>query len=553
MGESAEVAPLFPESVRLNAVRRALGVGGRRRAGRGARLAAATEPWTLDAASPHLLARPLTGERRRAELAHVLPMSRGHRTATPPIRKRTDRRRFDRAVKAAPRPAPAPIDASPPRPRTWRDYAIPAALFAVALLLYLVRLDSASTYSYDEVYHAYTAARYVEGNADAYVWYTTVPTPKPNPNVAYEWTHPPLGKLIIAGGILAFGDKPFGWRVAASLFGALGIVVVYFFGLALARRRSVGVLAAGLLLCDGLYFVQSRTGIVDIFLTVFTTAMLLAFHSYLTAPADQVRTPLLLTGTLMGLSIATKWNGFYAAAFIGLVALWRLHRLRLAANGKRPKPEFVRAFRAQLVWIPVGLIALPAAIYLLSYLPFLLSGHGVSQLIELQRQMLYYHTHLKATQTYASKWWSWPLAWRPVWFYVQYAENTGAYIYANGNPLLYWGFLPAVLWVAWGWRRTRDAALTVLVIGFFGQWLPWIFSPRLAFIYHFLPAVPFGCLALAVVIDEWWRRGRILGRAVAGGYVAVIVAAFVFFYPVYSAVALTQRQFNLRIWFASWR
>ena len=52
----------------------------------------------------------------------------------------------------------------------------------------------------------------------------------------------------------------------------------------------------------------------------------------------------------------------------------------------------------------------------------------------------------------------------------------------------------AVAWVIIDWWGRRSTALLILLIGFFGQWLPWALSPRGTFIYHFLPAVPLGCM-----------------------------------------------------------
>ena len=75
---------------------------------------------------------------------------------------------------------------------------------------------------FDEVYHAYTAGQYVAGNADAYVWNTK----PPRAGVSYMWNHPPVGVLMIAGGILLWGDEPFGWRFSSAVFGAIGILLV---------------------------------------------------------------------------------------------------------------------------------------------------------------------------------------------------------------------------------------------------------------------------------------------------------------------------------------
>ncbi|MGH7634947.1 MAG: phospholipid carrier-dependent glycosyltransferase, partial [Gemmatimonadaceae bacterium] len=149
-------------------------------------------------------------------------------------------------------------------------YAMPALLFAAALALYLPRLSIPPAYMYDEHYHAYTAAQYVAGNHDAYVWYTRAP----RSGVAYTWNHPPLGLLFIAGGIELFGDTPFGWRVSSAVVGAVGIVIPYLLALRLSRDREAAELTGALLLLDGLYFVQSRTSMLDIFLVTFLMAAL---------------------------------------------------------------------------------------------------------------------------------------------------------------------------------------------------------------------------------------------------------------------------------------
>ncbi len=444
--------------------------------------------------------------------------------------------------------------------RSRADIAIPVVLALIALALYLPRIGTPDQYVYDEVYHAYTGAQYAAGNADAYVWYTSAPpdTEPPIQGVAYEWTHPPLGKLFIAVGVLLFGDGPVGWRVACALFGAIGVAVAYWLGLRITARRSIAILAGGLLLVDGLYFVQSRTGMVDIFVLVFTLSALLAFHGFLTAPATAVRRPLLYTGLFMGLALATKWNAVYASGLIGLIALWRLYHYWQASGRRRPRPDDVTAFREHLVWVPAALIVLPLAVYVLSYLPFFLEGHSWGDFREVQRQMWYYHTHLVAEHDYASSWWEWPLNLRPVWYHGAYDGDLRINTYASGNPILFWAFLPAVAWVTWRWWRDRtrergaQAALLILLIGFFGPWLPWAFSPRMAFAYHFLPSVPFGVLAVAVVLADLWRR-REFGKVAVVGYVAAAVLAFAFFYPIYSSVPLSSSDFDARVWLESWR
>jgi dolichyl-phosphate-mannose-protein mannosyltransferase len=422
----------------------------------------------------------------------------------------------------------------------------PGLLFAAALALYIPQLEIPPQYIYDEVYHAFTAGEYARGNADAYVW-DTQPS---QPGRAYMWNHPTLGVSLIAGGILLYGNDPFGWRIASSIFGAAGIALVWFLALRLTRRRSIALLAAGLLLLDGLYFVQSRTGMLDIFLTVFLMAAILAFHAYLTGPPERRGRRVVLLGVLLGLGIATKWSAAYPATLIGCVVLWR--SLAPGRDETLGSQAWRRRAGRDLGWTVVGLGLVPAGVYLAAHIPFFATGHTFGQFVELQRQIYYYHTHLHETHKYQSRWWEWPLTLRPVWYYVAYLGDHVGNIYANGNPILNVAFVPAAVAVTAVWWKRRDPAARTLAIGFFGQWLPWALVPRISFAYHFLPATPFGCIAVAVGLGWLWRR-RGLARIAAAAYVAAVAASFVFFYPIYTGVPLTHRALELRFWLPSWR
>jgi dolichyl-phosphate-mannose-protein mannosyltransferase len=419
------------------------------------------------------------------------------------------------------------------------------ALFLVggALLLYLPRLDVPGRYIYDEAYHAFTAGEILAGNPDAFLW----STPAPREGLGYTWNHPPVGLLLISAGIAAVGDTPTGWRIASAVFGALGIFLAYLLALSVTRDRETAQLTGALLLVDGLYFVQSRTSMLDVFGTVFMMGAIICLQAYLRAPPERVRAPLIGTGLCLGLALATKWNAAYPAALIGLVATCRTVELWRGRSTKTPG-----ALGQHLLWVPVGLVLVPAAVYLTAYLPFFLSGHDWSQFVELQRQIYHYHTSLKATHGYQSHWWQWPLALRPVWYHVEYADASVANIYAQGNPLLYWAFLPAVLWLTVRWWKARHPGTIILLIGFFGQWLPWGLVPRAAFMYHFLPAVPFGALAVAALVVHGWRSGP-RGQLVAAAYVLVVALGFVYFYPIYAAIPLDSAAFESRMWLPGWR
>jgi dolichyl-phosphate-mannose-protein mannosyltransferase len=425
--------------------------------------------------------------------------------------------------------------------------AIPLALVALALALSIPRLTTPSDYVFDELYYAYTASKYVAG-AEAYS--TAVP---PEDDPAIEWTHPPMAKLLIASGIFVAGDNPLGWRIASVIFGAAGAVIVYCLALSLTGSRAASALAAGFLLMDGLYLVESRTGMSNLFVLVFANAALLAFTRVLAEPPECIGPPLLATGLFVGLGMATKWSSVALAGLIGLVVCWQMVRLWRHSRGNDTIAAEARSeLRAYLRWAPIALFVIPLAVYLASYLHFWFTGHDWADFIALHRDMLAYHRNLDFVHDDSSPWWQWPLAARGVWYYVDERRREGTFVFADGNPLLYWPMVVAVAWMVIDWWGRRSTAALILVIGFFGQWLPWAFSPRGTFIYHFMPAVPLGCIAIALVMTGAWRRGG-MPRIAAAGYALAVIATFAWFYPLYTAVPLSLDQVDLRMWLASWR
>jgi dolichyl-phosphate-mannose--protein O-mannosyl transferase len=93
----------------------------------------------------------------------------------------------------------------------------------------------------------------------------------------------------------------------------------------------------------------------------------------------------------------------------------------------------------------------------------------------------------------------------------------------------------------------------MLLIGVLGAWLPWAAIERPTFVYHFLPAVPFCCLAVAVAVSDLYHADTSWRRTLAVEYVVLVALAFAFFYPLYAFVGLDAHDLELRLWLPSWR
>ena len=119
--------------------------------------------------------------------------------------------------------------------------------------------------------------------------------------------HPPLAKLVISLGILIFGDHPFGWRVGNATIGTALVGITYLLGRRLTGSRLVGALAGAILLCDGMYLVDSHYAVIDIvYLTCAAVAYLLFFKFAETTDPKARRRILPWIGLALGLCLASK-------------------------------------------------------------------------------------------------------------------------------------------------------------------------------------------------------------------------------------------------------
>lgn len=387
-------------------------------------------------------------------------------------------------------------------------------ILILAAFLRLFRLDYPNAYVFDEVYHAFTAKEYLKGSKEAWEWLSTPP-----PGVAFEWTHPPLAKeLMTASMFIVRSTDAWAWRLPGALLGILSVYLIYLIAKKLFDNEWVTLISAFLFSIDGLNFVQSRTGMNDIYLVTFTLLSLLFL----------LKKRFFLSSIFFGLAISSKWSAIY---YLGMVVLIIVYQL---IKDFKHKKTF--NFLKNLLNFSY-FIFIPSLIYLATYIPFFLLKHDWSQFVELHRQMYYYHTHLKATHDYASSWWSWPLNLYPVWYYVQYYPNGSlSNIFTSGNPLLFWMGTGSIILTIWDFLKTKSFGLFIILLGFFVFWLPWAISPRIMFLYHFSPSVPFLCIALGYQIHTLFEQSK--NKQLVFIILGLIFASFLLILPMLTGIPL---------------
>jgi len=285
----------------------------------------------------------------------------------------------------------------------------------------------------------------------------------------------------------------------------------------------------------------------NIFAVLFQLAATLFFlRAALAEPLDLDN--MLLAGMFLGLALSTRWTSLFATAFIGTVFL-------VLRGG--------RALRLrELGLMAVSFALIPAAIYVLSYVPWMLQGHTFKEVVLKQESIWNYHATLDATHPYFSAWYTWPWLYRPTLYYFkQIPAGSGPIrgIMALGNPALWWVSVPATLWALVSGIRDRDPRRLFTGMGFCGLYLPWGLSPRtLNFSHYMFEAVPYVCMSLGLLLDRWWDDRRL--APVARGYLLLVALLFAFFFPYMTALPIPTNIFYYRFgenhwlwwWFSTW-
>jgi dolichyl-phosphate-mannose-protein mannosyltransferase len=424
-------------------------------------------------------------------------------------------------------------------------------LAALAALFRLPWLGLPAEEIFDEVYHAKTALEYLQGK---------------NPT---EWVHPPTAKLLIAVPVWLFGYGAWAWRLAPALFGIALAPVFYLLARRILPSQRAALLASALLLCDGVYLVQSRTAMTNIFAVLFQVSAALFIVRAGLAPRLPVK-DMLLAGLFLGLALSTRWTSLWATGFLGLV--WLVLRSRgfvrwwLLPGVPLERTSMTQANRA-LGEVGLAVLAftlIPLAIYTISYLPWMFQGKFEERLVDLwphTKAIWRYHADLRAEHPYFSKWYTWPWLYRPTWYHFkQDQEQMIRGIVAIGNPALWWASVPVSLWAILTGARARDPRRLFAGFGFACLYLPWGISPRTLNYSHYLfEAIPYACLSLGFLLDRLWNH--VWAAPLAKGYVALVVLLLLFFLPFLMGLPTPAAWYNFQFfdggprpwtWFTTW-
>lgn len=407
--------------------------------------------------------------------------------------------------------------------------------------------------------------------------------------------HPPLGKLMIAGFAKFFDFKPefsfseigqnfpdnkyMALRFLPSLAGALLPIVIFLLLLTLNFSPLAAFAGGAFVVFDNAILVQSRFILMDAFLLLFGFLSLLFFFKNRNRFSLK---NLIFMGLFGGLAMSIKWTG---GAFLGLAFI--IQTIELFKT--RKLNDIMRI----VIFFAVLPLTIYFSVFVIHFALLTKSGPGdafmtpgfqktlsnntysndaaveksnlIDKFIELNAQMYASNQRLTATHPYGSKWYTWPLMIRPIYYWVK----DSARIYLLGNPIIWWASTVAVLLLILNflifnfqklknylgigslkidWKlKNNNWILGFLLGGYLLNMLPFIGINRVMFLYHYFIGLIFAIIILVYLIDQSNHKKKIFFALIA-----LSAISFLYFAPLTYGLDMSSKFYRQHLWLKTW-
>tara|TARA_B100000965_G_scaffold100166_1_gene82117 strand:- start:2270 stop:3610 length:1341 start_codon:yes stop_codon:yes gene_type:complete len=413
---------------------------------------------------------------------------------------------------------------------------------------------------FDEVFYPEFALNYLKGEA-------------------FFSVHPPLGSYILAFGIYIYdllpwvGEidfsaakvesiNPLSFRWIGAVSGVILIYVGYKLAMEMLDQKLFALLVALFLALDGSLLVDSRLGLINIYLSLFGFMAILFF---VRGCKDFNVGSFIISSLLLGAVISVKWNGlgFWLTLILFSLLIFLLNRWQIH-NDKYQYPKTI----SFLIYF-----FSPFFIYLVFWLPELI--HNEYSLIDKHFQMLSYHFENadQKAHPYSSPWYTWPLMIRPIGYFFDSKTLIGedgsifelySTMHLFPNPALSFLSFLAVIILTFKWIEAmarplstiqfskETYSISLILLGYYANFFPWVVASRSTFIYHYQPAAVFSFFALAFLLYKLLNKNRLENSVFYYSVLALVITSAIYWLPFHLGIEITSESFNSRMWFDSW-
>ena len=377
------------------------------------------------------------------------------------------------------------------------------------------------------------------------------------------WTEP-----VLSSGINILDLNPVSYRWLNVIAGTAIIYVAYKLCIELFDKKHIALLAALFFALDGSLLVDSRFGLINVYLCLFGLMSVLFLLQFFKGRGNL---PFLFLGCfILGLTFSIKWNGlgFWLMSMLFTLFILFLNRqFKTEQQGALLSQE--QKFRTNFL----SVLLVPFVGYLIFWIPDLFFNG--TDIVDKHLQMASYHTDNveQKLHPYSSSWFTWPIMLRPIAYYFSSQEALSSSgdsltvfsaVHLFPNPALTLFSSLAIFIMSLNWlsslskavsSRAYDSdfvATTFILLGYYANFLPWALVSRSAFIYHYQASACFSFIALAYLLYRVSLKEKAEYKALYLISLSLIVIASIYWLPIQIGLDISEEAFWSRMWLDSW-
>jgi len=378
----------------------------------------------------------------------------------------------------------------------------------------------------------------------------------------------PWAEPALSSGVNILDLDPVSYRWLNAIAGTAIIYVAYKLCMELFGKKHLALLAALFFALDGSLLVDSRFGLINVYLSLFGLLSVLFLLQYFKGKDNL--TFLFIGSFLLGFTFSIKWNGlgFWLMSFLFVLFILFLTKY-LKKEQKKALLSHEQRFKTNFL----SILFLPFVGYLIFWIPDLFFNG--SDIVDRHLQMASYHTDNieQKSHPYSSSWFTWPIMLRPIAYYFSSQEVINASggsltvfnaVHLFPNPALTLLSSVAIFILSLNWVSSLSKVISskaydsdfvasaFILLGYYSNFLPWAVVSRSAFIYHYQASACFSFIALAYLLYKISLKEKVEYKVLYVFSMTLIGAAAIYWLPIQIGLDIPAGQFQSRMWLDSW-